>query len=33
MNNIAICIIDDHAIVRQGLRDLLEKLGGFVVVL
>lgn len=33
MNNIAICIIDDHAIVRQGLRDLLEKLGGFDVVL
>lgn len=33
MNNISICIIDDHAIVRQGLRDLLEKLDGFDVVL
>ena len=33
MNNISICIIDDHAIVRLGMRDLLEKLGGFEVVL
>jgi DNA-binding NarL/FixJ family response regulator len=33
MNNITICLIDDHAIVRQGLKDLLEKLGGFDVVL
>ncbi|WP_395061228.1 response regulator [Flavobacterium sp.] len=32
MNNILLSIIDDHAIVRQGLKDLLEKLGGFTVV-
>lgn len=32
MNSISVCLIDDHAIVRQGLRDLLEKLGGFDVV-
>lgn len=27
MNNITICIIDDHKIVRQGLIELLQKLG------
>lgn len=32
MTQINICIIDDHEIVRQGLKDLLEKLGGFKVV-
>lgn len=32
MNKITISIIDDHTIVRQGLKDLLEKLGGFKVV-
>lgn len=32
MNKISICIIDDHAIVRQGLKDLLEKLGGFAII-
>lgn len=32
MNKISVCIIDDHAIVRQGLKDLLEKLGCFKVI-
>lgn len=32
MKQINVCIIDDHEIVRQGLKDLLEKLGGFKVV-
>ncbi|MCF6130941.1 response regulator transcription factor [Flavobacterium wongokense] len=32
MNKISVCIIDDHTIVRQGLKDLLEKLGGFRVI-
>ncbi len=32
MNKINICIIDDHEIVRQGLKDLLEKLGSFKVI-
>lgn len=29
MNKTNICIIDDHKIVRQGLKDLLEKLGNY----
>jgi DNA-binding NarL/FixJ family response regulator len=33
MNNTRICIIDDHSIVRQGLKDLLDKMSGFEVVL
>lgn len=32
MNKIKITIIDDHEIVRKGLKDLLEKIGGFEVV-
>ncbi len=32
MDKIKVCIIDDHAIVRQGLKDLLEKLGSFTVI-
>lgn len=32
MKEINVSIIDDHEIVRQGLKDLLEKLGGFKVV-
>lgn len=32
MDKITVSIIDDHEIVRQGLKDLLEKLGGFKVV-
>lgn len=30
--NINICIVDDHAIVRQGLKDLLGNLGDFSVI-
>lgn len=30
--NINICIVDDHAIVRQGLKELLSNLGNFEVV-
>ena len=29
MHKITICLIDDHKIVRQGLRDLLEKMGNY----
>ncbi len=29
MQKITICLIDDHKIVRQGLRDLLEKMGNY----
>jgi DNA-binding NarL/FixJ family response regulator len=32
MNNITILIVDDHALVRQGLRQICETLGGFKVV-
>lgn len=32
MQKITICLIDDHKIVRQGLRDLLEKMGNYRVV-
>lgn len=32
MNEISICIIDDHKIVRQGLIELLQKLGNIKVV-
>lgn len=33
MNNVSICLIDDHEIVRKGLTDLLERIGGVEVVL
>jgi DNA-binding NarL/FixJ family response regulator len=29
MSKISICIIDDHKIVRQGLKELIEKLGDY----
>ncbi len=29
MQKITICLIDDHKIVRQGLKDLLEKMGNY----
>lgn len=29
MNTTTICLIDDHKIVRQGLKELLEKLGNY----
>jgi DNA-binding NarL/FixJ family response regulator len=32
MENIKICIIDDHKIVRQGIKELIEKLGDFKVI-
>ena len=32
MEHITICIIDDHAIVRQGLKELLHKLGNYKVI-
>lgn len=32
MHKITICLIDDHKIVRQGLRDLLEKMGNYHIV-
>jgi len=32
MNKTTICLIDDHKIVRQGLKDLLEKLGNYMVI-
>lgn len=31
-DSIKICLIDDHKIVRQGLKELLEKIGGFEVI-
>jgi DNA-binding NarL/FixJ family response regulator len=33
MTKTSICIIDDHKIVRQGLKELIEKLGSFKVTL
>jgi DNA-binding NarL/FixJ family response regulator len=32
MSKTTICLIDDHKIVRQGLKDLLEKLGNYHIV-
>lgn len=32
MEKTKICLIDDHEIVRQGLRELLEKIGGYQVI-
>lgn len=32
MEEITICIIDDHKIVRQGLKELLEKIGNYKVI-
>lgn len=32
MSKTTICIIDDHKIVRQGLKELLEKLGNYTIV-
>lgn len=32
MTKTTICIIDDHKIVRQGLKDLLEKLGNYKII-
>ncbi len=32
MNKITICLIDDHKIVRQGLKDLLEKMGNYQII-
>jgi DNA-binding NarL/FixJ family response regulator len=32
MNKTSICLIDDHKIVRQGLKDLLEKLGDYLII-
>ncbi|HOD10541.1 MAG TPA: response regulator, partial [Flavobacterium sp.] len=32
MEQTTICIIDDHAIVRQGLKGLLEKIGDYKVI-
>ena len=31
MEKVNICIVDDHKIVRQGLKELLEKLGDFTI--
>jgi DNA-binding NarL/FixJ family response regulator len=32
MQKINICLIDDHKIVRQGLKDLLEKIGNYKII-
>ena len=32
MEPIRICLIDDHAIVRQGLKELIQRLGEYQIV-